>query len=187
MDKLSKKFLGFSREGTIKQLIKNIKFKFKQQIVCSSPKIFLCALALSFISADPVSVRADDRTYVGSITCKECHENEYKNHVSFSKKAGSFESIKVMKQKLTPAEYKGCFECHTTGYGKPGGFVSEAETPELKNAGCEVCHGPGSLHVQSGDPDDIDQVITIDACATCHNPDRIKAFDFKPLLFGGAH
>ncbi len=135
----------------------------------------------------PGEVGANERIYVGSKTCEECHAVEYKNHIEFSKKAGSFESIKGMEQKLTAAEYKGCFECHTTGYGKPGGFVSEDRTPALKNAGCEVCHGPGSLHAQSGDPDDIDHDLTLDACIKCHNPDRVEAFDFKPLLFGGAH
>ncbi|MDY0220801.1 MAG: cytochrome c family protein [Desulfobacterium sp.] len=168
-------------------MIKNIRLKFKHPIVSWVSCFFLCACALFFAVATPVSVDADDRIYIGSISCKECHEKEYKNYIGFSKKAGSFKSIKVMQQKLTPAEYTECFDCHTTGYGKPGGFVSETETPDLKNAGCEVCHGPGSLHAQSGDPDDIDHELTTEVCTPCHNPDRIKAFNFKPLLYGGTH
>ena len=42
------------------------------------------------------------------------------------------------------------------GYGKPGGFRSEHETPGLKEPGCEVCHGPGSIHAASRDARDID-------------------------------
>ena len=147
----------------------------------------LCCFAVLSGSAGSKIVFAQERTYVGSNACESCHSSEYENYINFSKKASSFERIKVMEQKLTPDEYNGCFECHTTGHGKPGGFVSEVETPNLKNAGCEVCHGPGSLHVKSNDPDDIDHNLTIEVCTTCHNPDRVKAFDFKPLLFGGAH
>lgn len=130
---------------------------------------------------------ADDNIYIGSKACKECHEQEYSNYLQYSKKAQSFKSIKKMKKKLTPEEYQSCFECHTTGYGKKGGFITEEKTPQLKDAGCEVCHGPGSLHAQSEDPDLIIKKVSMENCNTCHSKDRIKAFDFKPLLFGGAH
>jgi hypothetical protein len=130
---------------------------------------------------------AQDKTYVGSEACKDCHEQEYDNYSKYAKKAHSFQSVKKMKKKLTPEEYKACFECHATGYGKPGGFVSEEATPHLKDAGCEVCHGPGSLHVESEDPDEIISDISMENCNTCHSKDRVEAFDFKPLLFGGAH
>lgn len=140
--------------------------------------IFLCT---------PYCCPAQENFYIGSERCKECHEDQYQNFVDFSKKAESFESIKKMKGKLEPGEYQACFECHTTGYGKPGGFISETRTPGLKNAGCEVCHGPGALHADSGDPELIKTDISVEQCNTCHNSDRIEAFDFKPLLFGGAH
>ncbi len=130
---------------------------------------------------------AEEKKYVGAEACKACHEKEYSNYLSFAKKAKSFQSIKKMEKKLTPEEYQACFECHTTGYGKPGGFESEEKTPNLKDAGCEVCHGPGSLHIDGGDPEKIIRNVTMENCNTCHNKDRIEAFDFKPLLFGGAH
>ena len=107
--------------------------------------------------------------------------------MAHSKKAKSFDSVKKMRTKLTPEEYHACFECHTTGYGKKGGFVSEEETPDLKNAGCEVCHGPGALHARSGDLDLIIKDIAMENCHACHNDDRVKSFGFKPLIFGGAH
>lgn len=142
---------------------------------------FLCVFSITN------TCPADEKTYVGSIACKDCHEKEYSNYTQFAKKAKSFDSIKKMEKKLTNEEYLSCFECHTTGYGKKGGFISEAETPDLKDAGCEVCHGPGSLHVENGDTDTIIRKIDMENCNTCHSNDRIEAFDFKPLLFGGAH
>ncbi|MCG8617972.1 MAG: cytochrome c family protein [Desulfobacterales bacterium] len=128
-----------------------------------------------------------ENAYVGSAACKECHQEQYDNFMNYSKKADSFTSIKKMEKKLTPEEYRECFECHTTGYGKPGGFISETQTPEVKDTGCEVCHGPGSLHAESGDPDDIILKMGLEVCMTCHNQERVADFDFKPLMYGGAH
>jgi len=127
------------------------------------------------------------KSYVGSEACGECHADQFEAFQSYAKKAKSFESIRVMQKGLTEMEKKECYVCHTTGYGTRGGFTSEAETPQLKNAGCEVCHGPGSLHVESEDPEDIFAVLSIETCNTCHNSERVDAFKFKPLLFGGAH
>jgi Cytochrome c554 and c-prime len=145
----------------------------------------LCAAVIGLTTAS--QLWAAEKTYVGSESCKDCHEAQYHNFITFSKKAHSFDSIKKMEKKLSAQEYETCFECHTTGYGKKGGFISESQTPELKNPGCEVCHGPGSLHAESEDPDDIVRAVTLENCTTCHNGDRIDAFDFKPLLYGGAH
>jgi len=129
----------------------------------------------------------DKKIYVGSRACEECHEKEYRNFQTYAKKAHSYESIKKMKKGLTDAEVRKCFQCHTTGYDKPGGFRSEQETPHLKNAGCEVCHGPGSLHVETGDPEDIKGNLTAKDCEACHSAERVRAFNYKPLIYGGAH
>lgn len=145
--------------------------------------LICCMLSLTIRC--PVS--ASEKTFVGSDACMECHKTQYSNFQSSAKKASSYESIRVMEPKLTEEEFKSCFECHTTGYGQPGGFISDGLTPKLKNAGCEVCHGPGSLHIKSQDPEDIKSKITIEECNRCHSPERVQAFNFKPLLFGGAH
>lgn len=129
----------------------------------------------------------EDKTYVGSDTCKECHETEYDNYHAFAKKSHSFNSIEIMKKGLTSEEVNGCYQCHTTGYGEKSGFKSESETPHLKNAGCEVCHGPGSVHVETNDPEDINGQLTSKACETCHNSERVGAFRYTPVIYGGAH
>ncbi|NVM22081.1 MAG: cytochrome C [Desulfobacterales bacterium] len=127
------------------------------------------------------------KAYVGTDACKDCHEAEYENFRTYAKKSHSYESIKVMRKGLTDAEFRKCFECHTTGFGKLGGFRSEQQTPHLKDAGCEVCHGPGSVHVRSENPKDIKGGLTAKDCETCHNPERVDAFNYRPLIYGGAH
>jgi hypothetical protein len=107
--------------------------------------------------------------------------------VTYAKKSISFRSIERVKKGLTEDEIKGCFYCHTTGYGKPGGFISIEKTPHLKNAGCEVCHGPGEFHIRTGSTKDIKRRMTIKDCEVCHISERVRAFRYKPMIHGGAH
>ena len=125
--------------------------------------------------------------YVGSLACRECHPEEYDNFMTYTKKSSSFQSIEKQMRHLTPDEIKQCYPCHTTGYGQPGGFISLEETPLLKNAGCEVCHGPGSEHVRTADPATIIGNLSKKDCEVCHISERVKAFQYKPLIHGGAH
>ena len=133
--------------------------------------------------------RADSHNmYLGSKTCADCHPDEYENFTKYAKKAKSWKSIEIMASDLTKTEIQGCYACHTTGYGQPGGFVSLKQTPDLKDAGCEVCHGPGGQHVDAGgDPSLIKGELSLSDCEQCHNQERVKSFNFKPLLHGGAH
>ncbi len=154
------------------------------------PGILLLLVVLGIgglLQVDGEARGQETKLYVGSTVCQDCHDQEYDRFVEHAKKARSYQSVAIMKGGLTKEEYLNCLECHTTGHGKPGGFVSVEETPHLKNAGCEVCHGPGSLHVNTNDRADIRSELTLEDCQRCHNEERIRSFDFKPLLFGGAH
>jgi len=125
--------------------------------------------------------------FVGSLACKKCHPEEYDNFMTYAKKSESFQSIEKQMRHLTPEEIRQCYPCHTTGYGQPGGFVSIEKTPHLKNAGCEVCHGPGAVHVRTGDQATIIGNLSKIDCENCHISERVKAFKYKPLIHGGAH
>ncbi|MHB8909511.1 MAG: multiheme c-type cytochrome [Syntrophales bacterium] len=150
--------------------------------------VFLFALSLLCLLLSAFHAGAQgEKSYVGAEACKGCHEKEHTSFATHSKMSNSFHSISRMKRGLTGEEMKKCYECHTTGYGKPGGFRSEAETPGLKNLGCEACHGPGSSHASSGNPKEIKTHLEIKDCEMCHARDRVAAFNYKPLLFGGAH
>ncbi len=144
---------------------------------------FLCL----FLFAFPVAAGGEEKTYVGREACKGCHEKVYTNFIANSKMSASFHAVELRKKGLTAEEIKQCYGCHTTGYGKPGGFKSEAETPALRDLGCESCHGPGSVHAASGNPKDIQKHLETKDCEACHDKNRIAAFNYKPILFGGAH
>lgn len=152
-------------------------------------RLSLVVLTVSFVMAGLAGqALTQQASYVGSEVCGDCHDEEYENYTQYSKKAHSGTAVKTMAGDLSPQELNECYGCHTTGYGQPGGFVSFEETPELGDAGCEVCHGPGSEHVDDyGNPLYIKGNLSIEDCEHCHNPERVAAFDYKPLIFGGAH
>lgn len=148
----------------------------------------LSVFLLLFLSPFSVFSSASELSlYVGAEACLDCHPAEYHSFMTYAKKARSFESIEKLKKGLTGEEIERCYSCHTTGYGKPGGFVDPVTTEHLRNAGCEVCHGPGSLHVISRSPDDIKGAMTTEDCEVCHISERVKAFRYKPMIHGGAH
>jgi len=161
-------------------------FKYASSYFGYTLAVFSVMLVLSF-HASFAETPGRVNKYVGSFTCKNCHEKEFKSFINYAKKSKSFESIERVKKGLTADEVKGCYFCHTTGYGKPGGFVSIEKTPELKNAGCEVCHGPGELHVKTKDPRYINRKMIMKDCESCHISERVRAFRYKPLIHGGAH
>jgi hypothetical protein len=94
--------------------------------------------------------------FAGVKTCKKCHRKVWKTWKD-TPMAKSFAILKPgerveMKKKagLDPnKDYThdaNCLPCHTTGYGKPGGFVSIEETAGMSGVGCENCHGAGALY-----------------------------------------
>lgn len=130
---------------------------------------------------------AAENSFVGAAACESCHEEQYASFMANSRKAHSWRSIEKMAPKLTHNEIRECYTCHTTGYGQPGGFVSLEKTPQLANVSCEACHGPGAAHAESGDPEDIHRTPDIKSCSECHNAQRVKNFNFKPMLYHGGH
>ncbi|MDP6381245.1 MAG: cytochrome c family protein [Phycisphaerae bacterium] len=109
--------------------------------------------------------------YVGSSKCRVCHMKDYKTWKG-TKHAKNFKLLEGT-ERSDPA----CVKCHVTGFGKPGGFVSEKETPKMKNVGCESCHGPGSEHVaaakkapKKGAWEKKVNKVPHNTCVKCHNP-----------------
>ncbi len=153
------------------------------------PTILIASLILVSLYQPLLAAKAGSaaQRYVGSGVCKTCHPRQYESFTKYSRKARSFDAIDKMRGGLTTEEISGCYRCHTTGYGKPGGFVSPETTPEMKNAGCEVCHGPGGLHAATGNRKHIKSNLVQEDCEDCHTPERVAAFQYKPLVHGYAH
>lgn len=121
-----------------------------------------CALAHAAVVLSILAVpgaRAEEHSYVGNKKCKMCHIKEW-NSWSTTKMAQAFDALKPGERSekkkaagLDPGkDYTRdpkCLTCHTVGYGKPGGFVDLATTPDFAGVGCEMCHGPGGTYTQN--------------------------------------
>jgi Cytochrome c554 and c-prime len=86
--------------------------------------------------------------YVGSKTCQKCHKSAYKVWEG-SKHSHAYDAlVKATRPSLRQYDAE-CIVCHTIGFGYEGGYRDEKRTPNLKNVGCESCHGPASEHVKN--------------------------------------
>jgi hypothetical protein len=110
--------------------------------------------------------------YVGVERCLECHE-ETKVFWDNDEHSKAWETLEK-DGKTFDLE---CVGCHTTGYGKAGGSILGA-LKNLTDVQCEVCHGPGSIHVENGDGTNISKSPTESLCVGCHNPKHSTRFNF---------
>lgn len=132
--------------------------------------VIVAVLAISFlliIGRQRAVAGASDAEYVPGKKCKMCHIKEFKAHAE-TPHAKSLENLTDAGEE-TNAD---CLPCHSTGYGKPGGFVDAGSTPDLAGATCQACHGPGSAHIATGlskeeRPKKIEKTPE-DACTKCH-------------------
>ena len=125
----------------------------------------LYIVALSQIPGTLAEKVKEEPYYVGMEKCKECHPEHVKTYSDW-KYSKNFRILELREME----DDARCLPCHTTGYGKPGGFVSVEETPYMKNIQCEACHGPASLHVKAPTVEEHQRTLSIpiNICTTCH-------------------
>jgi len=107
----------------------------------------------------------NDLKYVGSKSCKLCHETEYETW-SGNAHARAYATLEQAGSQFDPE----CVACHVIGMDYESGFISEQETGHLKNVGCENCHGPGSEHVLTAGGTELTEPKS--SCLDCHTPEH---------------
>jgi len=113
----------------------------------------------------------DGLEYTGSKSCKMCHVHEYE-YEKWSTKAHARAYATLVRE---GSQYDPeCIKCHVVGFNYESGFVSETQTPDLKDVGCENCHGPGSKHISSiGAEPTTGPALD---CIECHTPEHSGGF-----------
>ena len=109
--------------------------------------------------------------YAGDKVCKNCHTSEHKVW-SGSRHGKAYETLRKINKAFDPE----CLKCHVVGFNLSGGFISELDTPGLKNVQCEVCHGPGLTHASA--PQERLKSRAKEACSKCHVKNHSPRFNF---------
>jgi hypothetical protein len=135
----------------------------------------------NIIEKQPRFILPDNLEYVGSKYCKLCHDYEYEKWMTSkqvfvpgltkqaspdSRHAGAFATLEKVNSDYDPE----CVVCHVVGMQYQTGYTSPSKTPELKDVGCENCHGPGSEHLRSLGA--IETSGPISTCSDCHTAEH---------------
>ncbi|MEE8580527.1 MAG: multiheme c-type cytochrome [Myxococcota bacterium] len=122
--------------------------------------------------------------FVGSDACRGCHAAEYETWAA-SPHAHAVDSLK------DKGESGDCLACHTTAFGRPGGFPPRSQPtahPDLARVGCESCHGPGGNHIEESETkigsivslgDKCDSCVVLQICGACHDEANDPSFRFQ--------
>jgi Cytochrome c554 and c-prime len=107
----------------------------------------------------------------GSAACQQCHDKDCTSWAG----SGHAHAWQTLADRGYHVD-SYCQQCHTTGFGLPGGFESARRAGELHSVGCESCHGPSQAHVKN--PKARTTFAARDQCATCHDRENSPTFAY---------
>ncbi|HVJ16651.1 MAG TPA: multiheme c-type cytochrome [Polyangiaceae bacterium] len=123
----------------------------------------------AFKDVPPKPAIAGQASFVGIEKCTTCHAEER----AFWDKTGHAKAYETLANQHKQFNLD-CVGCHVTGYEQPGGSnVTHVE--KFADVQCEVCHGPGSRHVDSPNDKSLLQAVPQkNICASaCHHPPHV--------------
>ncbi|HUS33066.1 MAG TPA: multiheme c-type cytochrome [Kofleriaceae bacterium] len=165
------------------------QLRINKQLACSPPvrdaiKGYNAAAGEANVKAAankvPVPPAKGKAGYVGNEACSDCHQEQ----VDFWKTTVHAKAWETLVKRGQQFDYE-CINCHVTGWEQPGGSTL-SHNENLRDVGCEQCHGPGSIHVDKGGMEKPFAVVRApakDLCATqCHTKEHSDTFDFTPYM-----
>ena len=118
----------------------------------------------------PLPAAAGESHYVGVEVCSTCHKSE-REFWNSTQHSAAYATLSSAHKEFN----LDCVSCHVTGYDKPGGSTV-VHVENLSNVQCEVCHGPGSRHVDTPLESKFIALPEQSLCAAqCHHPPHVKA------------
>jgi hypothetical protein len=118
--------------------------------------------------------------YAGIDECESCHEEA----VEFWRTTVHGRAYQTLVD--TNQQYDlACVSCHVTGFREPGGS-EVVENQGLRDVQCEVCHGPGTFHVEQPEAKGSALHIRLDSpeevCGQCHTPEHSDTFAYEAYM-----
>jgi hypothetical protein len=116
----------------------------------------------------------------GTAACQSCHNKDCASWAA-SKHAHAWETLSNRGYHVDSY----CQQCHTTGFGLPGGFESAGRAGQVHSVGCESCHGPSQAHVTN--PKVRTTFAAKDQCVSCHDRENSPTFAYDPFWLKVRH
>lgn len=115
--------------------------------------------------------------YATGSSCGGCHQDRLASW-AFDGHARAVESLASRQATANPE----CIGCHTTGFGRPGGFseLSVGASSAFRDVQCEACHGPMAGHDGRGSVHSAP--VTEATCRGCHDEANSPKFDYASYL-----
>jgi hypothetical protein len=136
--------------------------------------------SLDLIAKQPQTPLEPGETIVGVQSCAECHPRTVEKWRK-SKHAAALDAITRTGEHVNPE----CVSCHTTYFGRRGGFDGTERTRHLAGNQCENCHGPGGQHATEPENDQFRlkmhrEQVNAEAtlCRRCHDAENDPEFKF---------
>ena len=114
--------------------------------------------------------------YAGSTACISCHAPQFAKW-RITQHATAYDTLEEKGQQFNVQ----CLPCHITGPAAQTGEEMLALAHDLRQVGCESCHGPARAHTlqpaiaKAGQP-------TMATCMRCHTGERDDRFNFAEAL-----
>ena len=114
--------------------------------------------------------------YAGSTACTSCHAQQFAKWRG-TQHATAYDTLEAKGQQFNVQ----CLPCHVTGPAAQTGQEMLALAHDLRQVGCESCHGPARAHTlqptaaKAGQP-------TMATCQRCHTGEHDDRFNFSEAL-----
>ncbi len=122
---------------------------------------------------DPIH---DESKYVGTQECRTCHSAQWEQWQT-TRHADAYTTLLDAHRH----QFSKCVKCHVAGLNRDTGFSILEPDRSLANVQCEVCHGPGSSHVQRPSSETVRRLPSERTCLECHNSDHDDDFVYVGL------
>lgn len=137
---------------------------------------------LDLIRTSPQTPLDDPKERIAGVqACETCHSKAVAKWQG-SKHAVALAALTRTGEHVNPE----CISCHTTQFGRNGGFDGTEATVHLAGNQCENCHGPAGQHVAKPDDLALRQKLHREApsaeaaiCRRCHDADNDPEFNFS--------
>ena len=114
--------------------------------------------------------------YAGSTACTSCHAPQFAKWRG-TQHATAYDTLEAKGQQFNVQ----CLPCHITGPTAQTGQEMLALAHDLRQVGCESCHGPGRAHILQPATAKVGQP-TMDTCLRCHIGEHDDRFNFAEAL-----